>query len=550
MDIAHPEYLLLLLMLPVIGIFYAILLKWKRNTFLKIGNPDVVKLLVQDFSLKKFRFKFYLFCLAFAFCILALAGWQSPDKSRKITRKGSDIMIALDVSRSMLAQDLKPDRLERAKQLILTLAQKSDGDRFGLVLFAGRAYLQMPLTWDINALSMYLASASPDNISTQGTNIGDALTMCRAAFTSDEKTFKSILLITDGEDHDQSAIDESKSIADAGIMINTVGIGTSEGAPIADEELGGYKKDAEGKVVISKLNEKELQTIALNGKGIYQLYTKPEVLADNILKQLTPKSFERTVLTNDYDSFIPYFQYFIAVALIFLLGEYFLSEKKKSKTGKIKFTLFLLILIIPFYGTAQTSPSLIEKGNQFYRNQDYHKAIDTYLKTIQSNGNPSIANFNLGNAYFKNENKDKALQYYNEVINRSTDQGLKQSAFYNKGVVLQKNNQLTEAADAYKNALLLNPNDEEARQNLQRILKQLNHPQKPNNSKNNQDKKNNENEKQNPPEPKNPPNQNKSNLTKQDAEEKLKTLAQEEKKIREKFNRSRGSVPNRPEKDW
>lgn len=549
MELAHPEYLWLLLALPVLGFLFFLLLKWKRRTIRKLGDPALIHALINDYSPRKFAAKFFLFCSALVLCILALSGWQYPDKSKKITRSGSDIMIALDVSKSMLAQDLKPDRLERAKQLINILAQKSNDHRIGLVLFAGRAYLQMPLTWDVSALSMYLAAASPDNISTQGTVISDALKMCVAGFTSNENTFKSILLITDGEDHDENAVAEAKKIATSGIMINTVGIGTTNGAPITDEENGGFKKDNEGQTIISKLNENELRKIAQTGNGIYQFYTGSDEVADKILKQLNVKTFESKVNNKEYGAYFPIFQYFLVAAFLLLLIESFLSEKKRRKVAiGISKALLLFPLFLAMDGFSQSNSS-IQKGNELYREKKFDKAIETYQKAIQSKENNSVVGFNLGNAFYKNGNNEQAINHYNDIIKRTTDEHLKQNAFYNKGVVLQKENKLNEAIEAYKNALLLNPNDQEARQNLQRILQQQKQQQPPP-QKDKPDENKNKNDPSEEKEKQKQPQQNQSKLSKQDAEEKLKSLAEEEKKLQDKLNKTQSTVPNRPEKDW
>ncbi|MDQ2862053.1 MAG: VWA domain-containing protein, partial [Bacteroidota bacterium] len=202
----YIEYLLTLAAIPVIILLYILLVRWKKKAEKKIGDVSLVKQLTKNFSQKKFQTKFILFVTGFALCGFAVAGLVEPDGTQKINRKGTDIMIALDVSKSMLAQDIKPSRLERAKQVISRIIDNSPEDKIGLVIFAGRAYLQMPMTIDHEAAKMYLASASPDDVPTQGTVISDALKMCYSSFNPKEKTYKSILLISDGEDHDDDAL--------------------------------------------------------------------------------------------------------------------------------------------------------------------------------------------------------------------------------------------------------------------------------------------------------------------------------------------------------
>jgi Ca-activated chloride channel family protein len=327
----YIEYFIALAAIPLMIFLYFQLINWKRKTEKKIGDPLLVKEQIAQYSSKRFLTKFILFVCAFALCVFAVAGLVIPDGTQKINRRGTDLMIALDVSKSMLAQDIQPSRLERAKQVVSKIIDNSPDNKIGLVVFAGRAYLQMPLTVDHEAAKMYLSSASPDDVPTQGTVIADALKMCYAAFNPKEKTFKSVLLISDGEDHDDEAIKVTKELAKDGIMVNTIGIGSSQGAPIMDPASGQYKKDEKGETVISKLNEQELSDIAKNGNGIYQLYTNTDAVAANIQNQLSKIGNEATISDSSYASFKQYFQYFLGAAFILLLLEFFFSEKKKLK---------------------------------------------------------------------------------------------------------------------------------------------------------------------------------------------------------------------------
>ena len=213
----YTEYLICLAAIPVMILFYFLLVRWKRKAAKKIGDPLLVQQLTKGFSSTKFTGKLMVFIIGFALCGFALAGLVKPDGTQKINRKGIDIMIALDVSKSMLAQDIKPNRLERAKQVISKIIDNLPDDKIGLVIFAGRAYLQMPLTVDHEAAKMYLGTASPEDVPTQGTVISEALKMSYAAFNPKEKTYKSIILISDGEDHDDNAIKIAGELGKEGI---------------------------------------------------------------------------------------------------------------------------------------------------------------------------------------------------------------------------------------------------------------------------------------------------------------------------------------------
>ncbi|MEO8823475.1 MAG: VWA domain-containing protein, partial [Ginsengibacter sp.] len=478
-----------------------------------------------------------------------------PDGNQKINRKGTDLMIALDVSKSMLAQDIKPSRLERAKQVISTIIDKSPDDKIGLVIFAGRAYLQMPLTVDHEAAKMYLASASPDDVPTQGTVISDALKMCDAAFNPNEKTFKSVLLISDGEDHDNDAIKQSRAMAKEGFMINTIGIGSPQGAPIMDPTTGQYKKDDKGETVISKLNEKEMSDIAKAGNGIYQLYTNTDAVASNIKHQLANIGKETSSSDSLYISFKQYFQYFLVAALLFLLIESFMSEKKKAKIKNI--AAFILFMCFSQYSFSQNTKNSINKGNKAYKENNYNAAENAYQEALKNSDTNATASYNLGNVLYRKNNTEEAVKSYDNAIQGTNDNSVKQKAFYNKGVALQAAKKLPECITAYKNALILNSDDEDARQNLQRALKEQQKQQQKNQD---QKKKQDKNQKKQPPKDQPQNNQQKNNnqpkptpskLSRQDAEEKLKSLLENEKQLQDKMHKIKGApASNSPEKDW
>ncbi|MEO9004914.1 MAG: VWA domain-containing protein, partial [Ginsengibacter sp.] len=404
----YIEYLVALVAIPLMVLLYLNIIRWKVKTAKKIGDASLVRVLTEQYSSKKFLVKFILFTTAFAFCAFAVAGLVMPDRTQKISRKGTDLMIALDVSKSMLAQDIKPSRLERAKQVILKIIDNSPEDKVGLVIFAGRAYLQMPLTVDHEAAKMYLAAVSPDDIPSQGTVIKDALKMSFAAFNPKEKTFKSVLLISDGEDHDDEAIKTAKELAKQGIMINTIGIGSPEGAPIMDPATGQYKTDSKGQTVITKLNQKELSDIAKAGNGTYQLYTNTDAVSQNIKQQLSTIGKEATEGDTSYTSFQQYFQYFLLAAFAFLLIEFFVSEKKKYRIKTVTIvTIFMCLSVSSF---SQNAKSLIIKGNQSYIGNNYDAAENEYRDALKKSGENVIANYNLGNALYKKDQAEEAVK--------------------------------------------------------------------------------------------------------------------------------------------
>lgn len=325
----HIEYLFALaVILPLILLFIRIT-KWKKQRIKKIGDQVLVKQLIKGYSPRRFFYKFLLPLTALIIGIVAIANWQTPKGESQVKRKGVDIMIALDVSKSMLAQDIKPNRLEKAKQVVSKLMDRLADDRVGLILFAGHAYLQMPLTTDHSAAKMYLSTAAPDAIPTQGTVVSEALALAQNAFDVKDKKFKSVIVITDGEDHEEGALDAAKNLVSSGAMVNTIGMGTAEGSPIIEEGSTEYKKDAQGNTIITRLNEAELKQIAAAGKGLYQLYSNTDEVVNNLVAQVDSIG-EKEITDKAYLTYKTYFQWLIAAVILILLIESFIPERKLS----------------------------------------------------------------------------------------------------------------------------------------------------------------------------------------------------------------------------
>ena len=557
----HIEYLIGLLALPIIIGLYIFVIRWKKKTISKIGDPTLVTQLIQEYSSQKFRLKFVLFSVAFTIGVIALANPRLPIGNTKVNRSGIDIMIALDVSKSMLAQDIKPDRLERAKQVLSKLIDQLGDDRIGIVVFAGRAYLQMPLTTDHAAAKMYLSSATPEVVPTQGTVIGDALKMGYNSFNAKEKKFKSIILVSDGEDHDEKAIALAKAIASEGVMIHTIGIGSPEGSIILDTETNSPKKDVAGNPVVTKLNEAELKSIALNGKGVYQLYSSTDGIVSELLSQLNAME-QKPITEKSMMNYQYFFHFLLAIVFLLLVVDFFITEVKSVSKFKLLHLLqktrapflLLIILLISFKATAQNAEGLIKKGNEAYNQKQYDLAQENYKKALNKNPINTKAQYNLGNALYRNKKSDDAVNAYDITIQNSKLPAEKQGAFYNKGVVLQHSKKLPECIAAYKDALRLNPADEDARINLQQALQQQQQDQKENKQ---QDKKNQkEDQKKDPKQPKENKEQNDtpqkqpSKMTQKEAEEKLKALSEQEKKLQDKLKKVGAASPEKPEKDW
>ena len=297
----------------------------------RIGDKNLVTALIKSYSPGLFSLKFGLLSIAFAAGVATVMDLRKPGDAEGINRKGIDIVVALDVSKSMLATDLAPNRLERAKQLINKFMIAMPNDRIGLVLFAGKAYLQMPLTTDHGAAAMFVSSASPDAVPQQGTVVSEAIRRSANAFNATERRFKAVVLISDGEDHDAEAVNTAKELAEQGMMISAVGIGSPDGSYIPDAITGQNKVDpATGRAIISKLNEDELKQIAASTNGIYIRLQESDEAVKQLrehLSQIESKAYGDVSLMN----FKAYYWWFAAAMLVLLLAEYFIPETKKAK---------------------------------------------------------------------------------------------------------------------------------------------------------------------------------------------------------------------------
>lgn len=330
----HISYLFALGALPVLIVIFLWMLYWRRNKLKKLGEERLVNEQILGFIPGRNALRFILLCIAFSCIVIGWANLQTSDKTEKVQRKGVDVVIALDISKSMLARDIQPDRLTRAKQLITRMIDKMQNDRVALVVFAGRSYLQVPLTVDYSAVKMMLQSVTPDIAPTQGTVIGDAIDMSLQSFSRKEKKYKSLIIISDGEDHDEHALEKAREAADQGVIVHTVGIGSPQGTTLYDPDTKAVKLDENGNPVISKLNEDELRSIAAAGHGTYSLLNNTDEVAGKLMDELSgmeQKSLGAVVFT-DYTS---YFQYFLIVGFAILIIEWLLpgaSKKTRLKT--------------------------------------------------------------------------------------------------------------------------------------------------------------------------------------------------------------------------
>lgn len=328
-SIEHPYYLLLLPLCFLPLLFFIFYKKWSRKQIGHLGSAANVRKQLVGFSLIEKKSDALRISLALVFCVLALANVRKGSGKELKEMKGLDIVVALDVSKSMLGTDVQPDRLSRSKSLVQMLLKNVQGDRIGLVLFAGNAYLQSPVTSDYNAIKMMLETASPSSVPRQGTALGEAIDVARQSFFSDLNKYKVVLLITDGEGHDAEAVPMATKAHKEGVVIHTVGVGSPEGALLKDPATGTIKKDAQGNEVISKLNEAVLEEISAASDGQYFFLNNPGRVAEELTRQINnlEKRNQASVVFSRYNS---YYQWFLLAALLILFYQRFFSKRKNN----------------------------------------------------------------------------------------------------------------------------------------------------------------------------------------------------------------------------
>jgi Ca-activated chloride channel family protein len=331
---ASIHALVLLVLVPALAVFFVYAFREKRRILSLFGNLDLVGHLAGSVSVKRQRAKAALQTAAVLFFVLALARPQFGTKLKTVQREGQDVFIALDVSLSMTAEDIKPNRLDKAKHEIGSFIDKLQGDRIGLIAFSGKAFIQCPLTLDYGAAKMFLDAMTPDLIPVPGTAMAEAITKAAGSFVGQERKHKILILITDGEDHEGKPLEAAKAAAKEGVVIDAVGIGYSQGVPIPlyDERgfSSGFKKDRNGEVVMTKLDEITLQKIVLETGGKYYRATPGESELDKIYSDLS-KMEKKTLASKQFAQYEERFQALLAIALALLMLEVAIPERRREK---------------------------------------------------------------------------------------------------------------------------------------------------------------------------------------------------------------------------
>ncbi|MCH3883522.1 VWA domain-containing protein [Tenacibaculum aquimarinum] len=333
----EPIYFYLLAVIPVMIVIFLLVLWWKKSTQKKFANSDLLEKLAPNSSTFKTTLKLVFLLIGIAFLIVSLVNPKMGTKLQTVKREGVDVVFALDVSRSMLAEDIAPNRLEKSKQIISKIIDKLGSDRVGIIIYAGNAYPLLPITTDHGAAKMFLQNANPDLVSSQGTAINEALNLAKTYYDNDEQTNRFLIIISDGEDHQEETKQVAQNIANEGVKVYTIGVGTEKGGPIPmkiNGSLIGYKKDNKGETVITKRKSDVLQGIADASDGNYIDGNKtdnPVKIIENIISNAQKSEFE----TKQFSDYKDQFQWFIGIGILFLLLDIFLFDKKTKWLRKV-----------------------------------------------------------------------------------------------------------------------------------------------------------------------------------------------------------------------
>lgn len=336
---ANEIWLWALLIIPALVILFWMNARWRKRVMQQLADANVLDNLLPTLSKALPRWKRVLYTLGLTFLLIGMANPQIGSKYEEVKREGFELMICLDVSNSMLAEDLTPNRLERAKQAISRLVDRLKNDKIGVIVFAGDAYIQLPMTVDHSAAKLFLRSIDTDIVPTQGTAIGKAIELASSSFTETSKANKSIIVITDGENHEDDALEQAAAAAENGIKVHTIGIGSVDGTPIPIYKRGqmlGYRKDKEGNTIVTKLNETMLQQIAASGEGTYVRANNSRTGLNALMDEL--EGMEREEFGSKmFTSYEDRFQYFIALALLLLIIELLLPSRKLKMFEGVNF---------------------------------------------------------------------------------------------------------------------------------------------------------------------------------------------------------------------
>ena len=577
-----PIYLYLLAVIPLLFIIRLFMVRQQKKRLRRFGDPELVRQLMPDVSRFRPAVKFWLLLAALTLLIVMMARPQFGTKISHEKRTGIETIIAMDVSNSMLAEDVAPSRLDRSKMMMENLVDNFSNDKIGLIVFAGDAFIQLPITSDYVSAKMFLSSISPSMINTQGTDIAAAINMASHSFTPQEGVGKAIIVITDGEDHEGGALEAAKAAKDKGQRVYVLGVGSPNGAPIPTGN-GDYMKDNAGQTVMTGLNEQMCREIAQAGGGAYIHVgnnSSAQEQLDTELDKLAKKEIESTIYS-DYDE---QFQAVGILVLLLLIAEICILEIKNpllknvslfKRGGKsesrgeraasprlvLLLFMFLASCLSPLTSVAQTDRQLVRRGNKQYRAGNAADAEVSYRKAVEKNPRNAQANYNLGNALMQQRKDSIAVSQLETAAKLETNPVRKAQAYHNMGVVCQQHQMFGEAIEAYKEALRNNPADDQTRYNLELCKRQQQQQQQnQQNQQQNKDQKDKQEQQQKKQEQQKQEQQkqeqqqqqqDKQQMSRENAEQMLNAAMQEEKQTQERMKKAQQKASRRQmQKNW
>ena len=475
MKFGNLHFLWMLWFIPIVIFFSYWAMKRNRQLLRQFVSDELRDRLLENFSPKRKMAKIILTLLAFTLMVFALIRPKWGFHWEEVKRRGVDMMIALDVSKSMLAEDVSPNRLERAKREIKDLLKIVEGDRVGLIAFSGTSFIQAPLTLDHGAVHLFLDDINTDFIPVPGTALGKAISQATEAFDAGDKKSRVLILITDGEDHLGNPVESAQKAAQEGIKIYTIGIGKEGGAPIPDKEKGGFKKNRRGEVILTKLDEDTLQKIALETGGSYVRSITGDLDLERIYGDIRESVEEKDLQSGKRKRFEERYQGFLLLAFLLLFFEPFISEGRRGRR-KVLGKLFSLALI--FFGLHIPTPkakvfsSPQHKGVDQYQSQNYSEALKELLDAQIEAPNDLSLKYNLANTYYQLKEYDKAQKLFQSTALEG-DLPLSQKSYYNLGNTAYRLGKLQEAIAHYEKALDIDPKDEDAQFNLKFIREEI-----------------------------------------------------------------------------
>jgi len=539
----------------------------QKKKLRKFGDPQLLKELMPDVSRFRPSVKFWLLQTALALLIVMLARPQMGTKISQEKRTGIETIIALDISNSMRAEDIVPSRLDRSKMMVENLVDHFTNDKIGLIVFAGDAFVQLPITSDYVSAKMFLSSIDPSMMATQGTDIASAIETAMNSFTQEEGIGKAIIVITDGENHESGALEAAESAKKKGMRVYVLGMGSPQGAPIPVPGTGDYMKDNTGNTVMSALNEDMCRQVAQAGGGAYihvDNNSAAQQQLDNELDKLSKKETSTTV----YSDFDEQFQAFGILALLLLILEICIFDRRnpllknislfKSRRMMVIGLSFIIFPLSTSHVSAQTDRQYVRQGNKQFEAGDYANAEVSYRKAVEKNPRNPQAAYNLGNALMAQKKDSAAIEQFQSAARVETNPLRKYQSFHNIGVICQTHKMYGEAIEAYKSALRLNPDDDETRYNLvlckhqkQKQDQNKQNQQNQDQQKKQDDKKDDQKQDQNKDEQKQKQQEQKPQMSKDNAEQLLNAAMQQEKQTQDRLKKAQQQPQRRSiQKNW